>query len=112
MLAGSKVKRPDGWTFKREIRMLRAQMLVHSCIYYRMDSNIISDHEWMDRAQRLALLQNKAITKAGHCNIGFFDEAFKDWDGSSGFQLPLADPWVTSKARYLLEMRCTRGMRA
>ena len=79
-------------------------MLIHSCIYYRLDSSVISDHEWMSRAQRLAKVQDAVKTAKGHCNIGFYDEAFADWDGSSGFQLPLADPWVVDKSRYILEL--------
>lgn len=95
--------RPNGWTNSSEIRMLRAQMLVHSCIYYELNANLISDHEWTARAQRLATIQAKVIAKLGRCHIGFFDDAFANWDGSSGFHLPLRDPWVVSKARWLLK---------
>ena len=97
--------RPEGWTLKQEVKRLRSQMLVHSCIYYRLDDSLITDHEWMQRAQTLAKLQEVIKAKAGHCSIGWYDDAFEDWDGSSGFQLPLADPWVVSKARHLLELR-------
>jgi len=101
----AKLDRPDGWTIKQELRMLRAQMLVHSHIYYELDDSLITDHEWQARADRLTKLQAKVAAKYGHCKIGFFDDAFQAWDGSSGYHLPLRDPWVVAKAAKLLRMR-------
>jgi hypothetical protein len=74
----------------------RRQMLVHSCLYYRMDASVIDDATWTRWAQQLAKLQDKF----GHC-IGFYDAAFEDWDGSSGFHLP-ADQDVARVAMRLL----------
>jgi hypothetical protein len=71
----------------------RRQMLVHCFLYYKMDSPIIEDHTWSLWAQQLARLQ----LKYGH-RIGFYDDAFADWDGSSGFHLP-ADADVVRVAR-------------
>lgn len=34
-------------------------MLVHSYIYYELDTNIVSDHQWSEWATELANLQNK-----------------------------------------------------
>lgn len=84
-------------------------MLVHSCIYYALNDNLISDHEWSARAQRLAQIQAKVIAKLGRCHIGFFDQDFANWDGSSGFHLPIRDPWVVDKARWLLQRYHTRS---
>ena len=97
--------RPPGWTFKQEVKKLRSQMLVHSCIYYLLNDNLISDHEWTARAKKLAALQEKAKAKFGHCNIGWYDAEFENWDGSSGFHLPHRDPWVLRKAHQLLSWR-------
>jgi hypothetical protein len=83
--------------------MLRSQMLIHSCIYYELDKNIISDHEWQARADRLTRLQARAKDKLGHCNIGWYDREFADWDGSTGCHLPLRSAWVMRKAQQLLE---------
>ena len=33
-----------------------------------------------------------------------FDSAFKSWDSSSGFDLPIRDPWVYSTAMRLSSM--------
>ncbi len=79
------------------IEQLRRGMLVHCCIYYRLDSNVISDHAWMDFAQELARLQERwGVT------FGFYDDQFKDWDGSSGFHLE-HDANILAKARWLLD---------
>lgn len=74
-------------------------MLVHSCIYYKMDQNIISDAQWSRWGTELADLQNRypEISKQVR-----WAEAFEDWDGSSGAFLPLDDPWVVNKAQQLL----------
>lgn len=80
------------------IRQRRAQMLIHSCLYYEMNESIVTDHQWQAWANELAKLQQDHPDK---CVIGFFDEEFKDWDGSSGYHLPLRDPWVYGKAQQI-----------
>ena len=80
------------------IRQRRAQMLIHSCLYYEMNESIVTDHQWQAWANELAKLQQEHPDK---CVIGFFDEEFKDWDGSSGYHLPLRDPWVYGKAQQV-----------
>ena len=84
--------------------MLRSQMLVHSAIYYVLNDNIISDHEWQARADRLTKLQKMLNEKGFGIKIGFYDEAFEEWDGSTGFHLP-RDGWVLGKALELLRSK-------
>ena len=84
---------------KELIRRRRAQMLIHSCIYYNFDSNLVSDDTWQTWANELAELQNN---NPDDCNINFFDKEFVGWDGTTGHHLPLLDPWVIDKARYLM----------
>lgn len=81
-----------------KIQQRRLQMLVHSCIYYEMDYNIISDKQWDAWSKELVVLQrdNPEISK----QVDWYD-AFADWDGSSGAFLPLKDPWVIEKAMKL-----------
>lgn len=79
-------------TPRERIRQRRAQMLIHSYLYYQMDTPIVSDHQWQHWADELRDLQ---VQHPGP--IGFYDEAFADWNGSSGFQLP-QDDWVSFKA--------------
>lgn len=83
------------------IRQRRAQMLVHSCIYYEMNDNIVSDDLWQAWADELEDLQKN---HPEHTKIGFFDEVFLDWDGSTGSHLPHRHPWVYQKASYILEL--------
>lgn len=57
-------------------------MLVHSCIYYQLDENIVTDHQWTEWAQELLEFQ----ATFGH-EFGFYDDLFEDWNGSSGHHL-------------------------
>ena len=82
-------------TIKEKIRQRRSQMLVHSFLYYRMDDPIIDDDKWQRWANELAELQNN---NPDDCNIDFYDEEFKDWNGDTGFHLPLNDSKVRKKA--------------
>lgn len=81
------------------IQRRRLQMLVHSCIYYKMDQNIISDAQWSRWGTELADLQNRYPEISQQ--VGWA-EVFEGWDGSSGAFLPLDDPWVVNKALQLL----------
>ena len=82
-----------------KIQQRRLQMLVHSYIYYRMDDNIVTDHQWSAWAVELAELQNKYPDIEKQVP---FRKGFEDWDGSSGAFLPLNEPWIKTKARKLL----------
>jgi hypothetical protein len=90
----------DVVSIKAKIRQRRAQMLVHSCIYYDMNHNIISDHKWQEWADELEVLQRE---NPECCKIDFFDFEFHDWTGATGNHLPLQDPWVAGKAKWLVE---------
>ena len=82
-----------------KIQQRRLQMLVHSYIYYRMDDNIVTDHQWSAWATELADLQNKYPDIEKQVP---FRKGFEDWDGSSGAFLHLNEPWIKTKARKLL----------
>lgn len=85
-----------------KIKRRRLQILVHSCIYYELNQNIISDATWSQWAKELVELQNQ------YPNISqqiCYAEAFKDFDASTGAFLPLRDEWVLSKAHYLLSIQ-------
>lgn len=68
---------------------LRRLLLVHSYLYYVLDDPIVSDDVWQSWANELADINS---------DVGFYDEEFKDWDGTTGCHLPLEDRWVVSKA--------------
>lgn len=70
------------------IHRRRRQMIVHSVIYYRLNDNIVDDHTWQEWANQLAAVQKMHPTLK--C-IGFHDELFDDWDGSTGNHLDLVE---------------------
>ena len=70
-------------------------MLIHSFMYYELDDPIISDEVWQARADELADLQ---LTNPGP--IGWYDQEFAGWDGSTGCHLP-RDSWVAQKVAFI-----------
>ena len=83
------------------IQRRRLQLLVHSCIYYELNRNIVSDRVWDKWAHELVNLQQNYPEES--VSVIWY-EAFKDWDASTGAFLPLKDDWVQSKARYILRV--------
>ena len=85
-----------------KIKQRRSQMLIHSCLYYEMDDSIVSDDKWQQWADELEQLQRDYpdLNK-----IGFYDEEFRDWDGSTGAHLPHRDPWVYGKSLALIKKK-------
>ena len=82
-----------------KIRQRRLQMLVHSCIYYKLNDNLVDDTTWSRWAVELAELQKQYPLISAKVD---YAKAFRDWDGSSGAFLPLDDAWVVNKANQLL----------
>lgn len=84
------------------INRRRRQILVHSVIYYKFDDNIISDYTWSQWAKELDELQRKYPQIAANCVLA---DEYKNFDPSTGFNLPLDDPWAVRRAQHLLDMR-------
>ena len=82
------------------IKRRRLQLLVHSCIYYVLDQNIISDEQFDKWAYELVNL----MKKHPDAYSDRFDFAFESWDGTTGFDSPVRDPWVVSTAQMLLNI--------
>nr|DAT64134.1 MAG TPA: NAD-dependent DNA ligase (contains BRCT domain type II) [Caudoviricetes sp.] len=87
---------------KELIERRQRQILVHSIIYYKYDQNIISDYTWSKWAKELYEMQtaNPEIAK----DTVLYD-VFKDFDYSTGSNLPLDDPWGNDVAVYLMKCR-------
>ena len=87
-----------------KIQQRRYQILVHSLIYYELDMNLVSDAKWAEWGQELSQLQNTHPDTASRV---IFAEAFKGFDGSTGFNLPYKDEQVVNIAYRLL--KCEKG---
>jgi hypothetical protein len=79
-------------TIEEKIKQRRTQMLLHSYLYYELDSPIITDDKWQQWADELTELQETIKV------IGFYDEAFADWSGATGCHLPF-DDLIIKKAK-------------
>lgn len=90
---------------KSLIERRRKQLLVHSIIYYRMDESLITDQKWAKWAVELEELTKKYPEIADEA---FLSEEFKDFDHSTGYNLPLETPWAVARAIWLLEMAHTK----
>lgn len=83
-----------------KIQQRRYQILVHSLLYYELDINLVSDHQWAAWGKELAELQ---IAHPDVSSRVIFAEAFKGFDGSTGFHLPYKDEQVVNIAYRLLK---------
>lgn len=84
-----------------KIQQRRLQLLVHSCIYYELNRNIVSDKVWDTWAKELVKLQAQHPLIAKEV---MYAKEFMGFDGSTGFDLPIRDEWVMQKARKLCGM--------
>ena len=82
-----------------KIQQRRLQMLIHSCIYYEYNGNVISDRQFDLWAKELVQLQTDYPDIADSV---IWADAFKGFDGSTGFDLPIKDKWVMAKAKNIL----------
>ncbi len=85
-----------------KIQQRRYQMLIHSCIYYKLSESIVSDYQWSKWAVELKELQEQYPEIAEQVTL---HEYFTDWDGSSGAFLPINLDWVIKKATLLLSSK-------
>ena len=73
------------------IKQRRRQLTVHSFGYYRMNDNIVSDHTFDKWCEELVELQKEFPEVSKEVELY---EHFKDFDGSTGYDLPTHFPWV------------------
>lgn len=75
---------PEGMKTKARIEFLQRYILVHSCLYYSMDENVISDKKFDKYARLLASKIEKYRDKIPKTQYGY---VFYDFDGTTGFDL-------------------------
>ncbi len=73
---------------RRRIDELREMLHAHSYAYYMMNEVVITDHEWDEMARRLVELH---VQYPHAIPQGYEAEYFKDFDGSTGFNMPWTD---------------------
>ena len=83
------------------IQRLRLKILIHSCLYYEINKTLISDAQFDALAKQLVSLQKEHPAIASQV---CFAEAFANFDGSTGFDLPIKDEWVIEKAKKILRL--------
>ena len=88
---------PDPGSAAEKIKRRRLQILVHSCLYYELDTTLIEDDKFDSWCKELVQLMKD--------NPGAYSDRFDYWfnsfTGETGFHLPLRDVWVYNKAMYL-----------
>ena len=88
------------WMNRRE-----RQLLVHSFLYYQLNENIISDHTFDLWSKELA----KAIIDHPETfKQSVYADGFKNFDGSSGYDLPFHLPEIQNTGYRLLKLRSTK----
>lgn len=85
-----------------KIQQRRYQILIHSCLYYHLNRNVISDKQWDEWARELRDLQNEYPEISKQVTLY---EYFKDWDASTGAFLPIEEQWVVTMANKFLAVR-------
>lgn len=84
-----------------KIQQRRLQILVHSYIYYELNTNVVDDSTWSTWGRELGILQDSFPDIAKKVP---YDKMFKGFDGSTGMNLKY-DTWVKNKAQQLLKYR-------
>lgn len=93
---------------RTRISYLRKKLLVHSIIYYRLNESLISDAQWSKWAVQLEELAAQHPDLASEAMLS---EEFKDFDHSTGYNLPLETPWAVDMALCLVKMHKKYGTR-
>jgi len=88
------------------INRRQRQLLVHSFLYYQLNTNIISDHTFDMWSKELVDLMSEHPDIAKQS--AFYKE-FETFDGSSGYDLPYHLPQVQNTGYRLLKYINEKG---
>ena len=93
-------------TVEELIYRRRQQVWIHSIIYYEFDQNLIDDSTWSKWATELDELQKMYPEESKRA---MYYDIFRDFDPSTGHNLPLRDSKMLNKARYLINLANRKG---
>ena len=93
-------------TIEELIYRRRQQVWIHSIIYYEFDQNLIDDSTWSKWATELDELQKMYPEESKRA---MYYDIFRDFDPSTGHNLPLRDSKMLNKARYLINLANRKG---
>lgn len=74
------------WSNATKISYLQRRIIVYSIMYYEQNESCVSDYEYDSISHQLVKLMNSS-TKAD-CEASTYWYAMKDFDGSTGFDIP------------------------
>ena len=73
------------WTNTTKIQLLQNWIIVHSILYYDYDTTLVDDRTYDMNARQLAKMMKKYPKSTRQTRYAY---AFKDYDGSTGFDIP------------------------
>lgn len=97
----------DEQSIKELMERRRRQIIVHSCIYYEHGKSLITDQQFDKWAYELADLQNKYPDIAKYGDWAF---DFSNFDGTTGFDLPIRGAWCVMKSEQLMRYAEKKGL--
>lgn len=83
-----------------KINQLEQQILIHSIMYYRLGESIWSDKRYDGKAKEL---QSLIVNCPEDFEKSILYDDFKEFDWTTGMNLPLWNDTYTKKAVWLLE---------
>jgi hypothetical protein len=98
------------WTVTTRIQTLQRWILVHSFIYYDLNSSIVPDHMFDDNSRQLAYFKKKRPLDWKRAKYSY---AMKDFDGGTGYgfvdKLNYEDRLLIERDAYYIKERFPNG---
>lgn len=91
----------DADKIKEFIHRRRRQLVFNSIVYYRFQTQLITDHQWDTWARELSAIQQRYPEYSKE--VEYKQEDFIDWDGSTGYHLN--DQNYISKIQVMLDSK-------
>ncbi|ERB55324.1 hypothetical protein N806_29830 [Rhodococcus sp. P27] len=93
-------------TIPERINHLRRLLIIHSYLYYVRNKTLVSDAQFDKWAYELVDLQARYPEESA--GVEYERKAFEDFDGSTGFDLPIHTEEVARRALTIYELATER----